>query len=61
MPWTIRINSLKTPLTESAALQSKLLKDERGHSERRPLRSALCNSFGFGGHNVALCARAYRS
>lgn len=40
-PWTIRINALKTPLNEASELQQKLLKDERAHSERRPLRSAL--------------------
>lgn len=41
-PWTVRINQLKTPFQEVGGLQQKLLKDERTHSERRPLRSALC-------------------
>lgn len=40
-PWTVRVNSMKTPLTEVHLLQQRLLKDERAHTERRPLRSAL--------------------
>lgn len=39
--FSIRINSLKTPLTEAAELQDSLLRDEKITSERRPLRSAL--------------------
>ncbi len=40
-PWTVRVNSLKTELTQIGDLQTKLLKDEKTPSERRPLRSAL--------------------
>lgn len=40
-PWTVRINSMKTPVTESASLMQLLLKEERCHADRRPLRSAL--------------------
>ncbi|MBC7660595.1 MAG: 16S rRNA (cytosine(967)-C(5))-methyltransferase RsmB [Chitinophagaceae bacterium] len=39
--FSIRINSLKTPLTESATLQETLLREEKLTSERRPLRSSL--------------------
>ncbi len=40
-PFSIRINSLKTALSDSAELQETLLRDEKTTSERRPLRSAL--------------------
>ncbi len=40
-PWSVRINQLKTPLPQVNELQARLLKDERGHTERRPLRSSL--------------------
>lgn len=40
-PFTIRVNSLKTALNDSAELQEALLRDEKITSERRPLRSAL--------------------
>ncbi len=39
--FSIRVNSLKTPLTEAAELQDALLREEKLTSERRPLRSAL--------------------
>lgn len=40
-PFSIRINSLKTPLTEASNIQESLLRDEKIPSDRRPLRSAL--------------------
>ncbi len=40
-PWTIRINLLKTTTEDIKDLQQVLLRDERTHSDRRPLRSAL--------------------
>lgn len=40
-PFSVRINSLKTPLAQSAELQETLLRDEKITSDRRPLRSAL--------------------
>ena len=40
-PWCVRVNAMKTPLTEVHQLQQQLLKDERTHTERRPLRSAF--------------------
>ena len=40
-PWSVRVNALKTPLTDINTLQNALLRDESTHSERRPLRSAL--------------------
>ena len=40
-PWSVRINQMKTPLPQINELQARLLKDERGHTERRPLRSSL--------------------
>jgi 16S rRNA (cytosine967-C5)-methyltransferase len=39
--FSIRINSLKSSLAESAELQESLLRDEKITSERRPLRSSL--------------------
>ena len=40
-PWTVRVNQLKTPLKDVHELLHKLLKEERTHADRRPLRSAL--------------------
>jgi 16S rRNA (cytosine967-C5)-methyltransferase len=40
-PWTIRINLLKTTTEDIKDLQQVLLREERTHSDRRPLRSAL--------------------
>lgn len=40
-PWTIRLNTLKIPLQEIHELQQKLLREEKTHSDKRPLRSAL--------------------
>lgn len=40
-PYTIRINSLKTPTEDAHKLQTSLLKQEKTHSDRRPLRSCL--------------------
>lgn len=40
-PWSARINALKTPLTESFQLQQSLLRQEKTHTDRRPLRSSL--------------------
>lgn len=36
-----RINALKHPLSEASELQARFLRDERTHSDRRPLRSCL--------------------
>ncbi len=40
-PWFTRINLLKTAPTDMHLFQTRLLKDERAHTERRPLRSSL--------------------
>lgn len=40
-PWAVRVNQMKTPFTQIHELQQQLLKTERTHSERRPLRSSL--------------------
>ena len=40
-PLSVRINQIKTDFEQGHALQEKLLRDERTHSERRPLRSAI--------------------
>jgi 16S rRNA (cytosine967-C5)-methyltransferase len=40
-PWSVRVNALKTALPDVHQLQQQLLKEERTHSDRRPLRSAL--------------------
>lgn len=40
-PWTVRINTRKTATQDILTLQQALLKDERTHSDRRPLRTAL--------------------
>lgn len=40
-PWTVRVNTLKTPLEEIHLLQQRLLKDERTHSEKNSLRGSL--------------------
>jgi len=40
-PWTARVNQLKTPLTEVYLLQQQLLREEKCHTERRPLRSSV--------------------
>lgn len=40
-PWTVRINLLKTSAQDVHLLQQQLLRDEKTHTERRPLRLAL--------------------
>ena len=40
-PFSIRINTLKESLSQSSFLQAKLLKEEKTHTERRPLRTSL--------------------
>lgn len=40
-PHSVRINTMKTATENINALQQMLLKDERTHSERRPLRCSL--------------------
>lgn len=40
-PWTARINLMKTDPENIKELQAMLLRDERTHSDRRPMRSAL--------------------
>lgn len=40
-PTTARLNTLKTDVADVRLLQQQLLKNERVHSEKRPLRSAL--------------------
>ena len=40
-PHTIRVNLSKTATNETHLLQQKMLKQERTHTEKRPLRSAL--------------------
>ncbi len=40
-PFTVRMNSLKIGLEKAAELQDQLLREEKMHSERRPLRSSL--------------------
>lgn len=40
-PWYARINLLKTNPTDMHILQQQLLRDERAHTDRRPLRSSL--------------------
>ena len=40
-PNTVRINTLKTPTTEMHGLQTRLLKEEKTHTDKRPLRTAL--------------------
>ncbi len=40
-PYTIRINSLKTPVNESHLFQQELLRLERNHSDRCNLRGAI--------------------
>jgi 16S rRNA (cytosine967-C5)-methyltransferase len=40
-PWTARINLMKTSPQEINTIQQRLLREERTHSDRRPLRSAL--------------------
>jgi 16S rRNA (cytosine967-C5)-methyltransferase len=40
-PWTVRVNLMKTPITEVHQLQQRLLRDEKTHTDKRPLRSAL--------------------
>lgn len=40
-PTTIRANCLKTPLQEIKTLQQAFLKEERTHSDKRPLRSSV--------------------
>ncbi len=40
-PTTVRANVLKTPLQEIKTLQQTFLKEERTHTDKRPLRSAV--------------------
>lgn len=40
-PWTARINLMKTSTQDILSIQQRLLREERTHSDRRPLRSAL--------------------
>ena len=40
-PWTVRVNALKVLLPEVHKLQQQLLRDEKTHADRRPLRSSL--------------------
>ncbi len=40
-PVTIRVNAMKTDLKDVIELQQVLLRDEKTHSDRRPLRSAM--------------------
>lgn len=40
-PWSVRVNALKVPLPEINSLQQMLLREEKTHADRRPLRSAL--------------------
>lgn len=40
-PYSVRMNQLKIPFAQSSELQTMLLRDEKNHSERRPLRSSL--------------------
>ncbi len=40
-PYTVRVNGLKFSIDKAIDLQDQLLRDEKTHSERRPLRSAL--------------------
>ncbi len=40
-PYTARINSMKTPVEESISLQENILRKEKVHSERRPLRGCI--------------------
>lgn len=40
-PWFVRVNMLKTDLKEINILQQTLLREERVHTERRPLRCSL--------------------
>lgn len=40
-PWYVRINTMKTDLADTHILQQNLLRDERAHTDRRPLRCSL--------------------
>ena len=40
-PWSVRINSMKVPSDNTQEFRSRLLKEDRNHSERRSLRSCL--------------------
>ena len=40
-PYTVRINQFKTEVADAFKLQAELLKKEKTHSDRRPLRSCL--------------------
>lgn len=40
-PYSVRVNSLKIPTEDLHLLQAQLLKEERIHSDRRPLRTSL--------------------
>ena len=40
-PWSIRVNTLKVPANEVHLFQTKLLKEEKTHTEKRSLRTCL--------------------
>ncbi len=40
-PWYVRLNTMKTAPADAHLLQQQLLKDERAHTDRRPLRCSL--------------------
>lgn len=58
-PWSARINSIKTPLTEAHQLQQNLLRQEKTHTDKRPLRSALTFKDAPNLNNDSLFANGY--
>jgi 16S rRNA (cytosine967-C5)-methyltransferase len=40
-PYSVRINSLKTPLEMSTSLREMILREEKNHAEQRTLRSSI--------------------